>query len=135
MSATVTIIGNLTADPELTNTSTGKDLARFSVAYSPTRPDGSKGEVNFYDCTAWEYTARNLCASLKKGDRVVVVGRLRQDRWETEAGEKRSKLAIQVDEIAASLRFATVEATRTAKQDGDSNGQSAAQVDDDLFVQ
>lgn len=135
MSATVTIIGNLTADPELRSTNSGKDVVNFSVAYSPTRPDGSKGEVSFYNCTAWEYLAVNLAASLRKGDRVVVIGRLRQDRWEQD-GEKRQKMTITVDEIAPSLRFATAEVTRVAKSD--SNGSAAVSEDtpaeDDLFV-
>lgn len=133
MSATVTVIGNLVADPEIKSTNSGKTVANFAIAYSPRRPDGTNGETSFYNVTAWEYLADNLASSLRKGDRVMVIGRLRQDRWETEGGDKRSRLSITADEIGASLRFATVEVTKVAKSNGDSNGE-AADVDDDLFV-
>lgn len=134
MSATVTVIGNLVADVELKETNSGKAVANFSIAYSPVRPDGTKGETSFYNITAWEYAALNLAATAHKGDRLVVIGRLRQDRWEAEDGTKRSRLNITADEVAVSLRFATAEITRTVKSsNGESNGE-VVDADDDLFV-
>jgi single-strand DNA-binding protein len=143
MAATFEIIGNLVADPEVRFTGSGKALASFSVAYSPTRRDGSKGEVSFYNITAWEDLATNVGASFHKGDRVVVTGRISQQRWETEDGSKRNKIVFTADEVGGSVRWAVADMTKTAKANtnGDAIPSDVAEgevvegnADDDLFV-
>lgn len=135
MSANVTIVGNIVRDPELRTTSTGKSVVNFSVAYTPMQPDGSQGEANYYDVTAWQYLADNLAASLKKGDRVMINGRLRQDKWVNEAGENRSRLVVVADEIGASLRFATVETHKVAKRQAETTDQLIENVEgEDIFA-
>jgi single-strand DNA-binding protein len=112
---TVTPIGNLTDDPELRFTQGGTPVANFTVAVTPRRPDGqggwTDGETSFIRCTAWRSLAENL-AELAKGTRVIVQGRLQQRSWETDAGEKRSVVEVQVDEAGPSLRWATAKVTR-----------------------
>src|SRR5687768_14237191 len=98
---TVTVVGNLTADPELRFLSSGKAMARFSVASTPRRYDQAKsmyadGKPLFMRCTAFGPIAENLAESLTRGARVVVTGRLEQSQWETEGGEKRSAIALLV---------------------------------------
>jgi single-strand DNA-binding protein len=119
---TVTVIGNLTADPELRYTPNGGTaMAKFTVASTPRVFDRTAGEYKdgdplFLPCTAWRDLAEHAAESLRKGHRVVVVGRLRLSRWETDEGEKRSAYGLDVDELGASLRFATatvVKASRT----------------------
>lgn len=131
MSALFDIVGNLVADPESKTSPSGKSIANFSVAYSPTRRDGSKGEVSFYNVTAWERLADNVMATLRKGDRVQVAGRVTQDRWETEDGTKRSKHVFTADEIGVSLMFASADITRNPR--AEENG-TAAEVAADEFV-
>ncbi|MEW1914331.1 single-stranded DNA-binding protein [Kitasatospora sp. NPDC085895] len=116
----LTVIGNLVEDPELRFTPTGVPVARFTVAFTPRSFDRETntwrdGEPTFLDCTAWRQLAENLAASLTKGARVVVAGRLRTDRWETPEGEKRSKMVLDVDDAGASMTFATVAITRTTR--------------------
>lgn len=108
----ITIVGNLTADPELKFIQGGAALARFTVASTPRTYDKTSGQwrdgtAMFMRCTAWRQLAENVAESLSKGTRVVVTGRLRQHNWQTETGENRSMLALEVDEIGPSLRFAT----------------------------
>lgn len=113
MSATVTIIGNLVQDPELRTTNSGKSVVNFALAYTPKRPDGSDGNTNFYNIVAWEYLADNFSASFKKGDRLVVVGRLQQEKWNDKDTDKQmSRLAVTADEIGGTCRFHTVEMSR-----------------------
>ena len=123
---TVTVIGNLTADPELRYTPNGGTaMAKFTVASTPrvfdrTASEYKDGDPLFLTCTAWRELAEHAAESLRKGHRVVVVGRLRLSRWETEEGEKRSAYGLDVDEIGPSLRFATatvVKATRVRAED------------------
>lgn len=113
---TTTIVGNLTEDPELRFTQGGAQVANFSVAVTPRRPDGrggwEDGETSFLRCTAWRSLAENAADSLSKGDRVIVYGRLRQRSWETDAGERRSVVEVQVEEIGPSLRWATAKPER-----------------------
>jgi single-strand DNA-binding protein len=108
----VSITGNLTDDPELRFTQSGVPVANFRVAVTPRVPDGQggfpDGETGFYRVTAWRSLAENIADSLAKGARVVVLGKLRTSTWETPEGEKRSSVEIQADEVAPSLRFATV---------------------------
>ncbi|MGW2370291.1 single-stranded DNA-binding protein [Streptomyces sp. NPDC001667] len=114
----ITIVGNLTADPELRYTPAGVPMARFTVASTPRSFDKDSaqwkdGTAMFLRCTAWRTLAENIAASLAKGNRVVVNGRLRQLDWQTDQGENRSMLVLETDEIGPSLRFATATPQRT----------------------
>src|SRR5690606_15990322 len=113
---TTTVVGNLTRDPEVKYTKNGKAYCRFSVAHNHRWRNNQTQEwdekVSFVDAIAWGSTAENLADSLGKGDRVIVLGRLDLEQWETDQGEKRSKLAIVAEAVAADLQFATVEATK-----------------------
>ncbi|MEV8429874.1 single-stranded DNA-binding protein [Streptomyces chartreusis] len=109
----ITIIGNLTADSELKFTASGQALARFTVASTPRVFDRESnqwkdGTSTFFRCAAWRALAEHVAESLGKGSRVVLSGRIRQHDWQTTEGENRSMLAVEVDEIGASLRFTTV---------------------------
>lgn len=109
----ITIVGNLTADPELKFTDSGQALARFTVASTPRTFDRDAnqwkdGTSTFFRCAAWRSLAEHVAESLGKGSRVVLSGRIRQHDWTTPEGDKRSMLAVEVDEIGASLRFTTV---------------------------
>jgi single-strand DNA-binding protein len=123
---TVTIVGNLTDDPELRFTPSGAALARFSIASTPRRFDKAAGEyvdgdTLFLRATAWRQVAENVAESLQRGQRVIATGRLRQSNWETPEGDKRSSIDLEVDEIGPSLTFATAKvtkATRAAKTSG-----------------
>lgn len=121
----VTVVGNLTRDPELRFTTSGKAVANCGIAVNRlvSRPgEERKEEVSFFDFTAWDSLASNL-ADLAKGTRVVLVGDLRQRSWEDDEGNKRSKVEITAQEIGASIRWATVEVTKNAKS---STGDSPA---------
>ncbi|MET7458457.1 single-stranded DNA-binding protein [Streptomyces sp. NPDC005574] len=116
----LTVIGNLVEDPELRFTPNGVPMVRFTIASTPRTFDREAdawkdGEPTFLDCTAWRQLAENLAASARKGARLVVAGRLRTERWETPEGEKRSKMVMDADEVAASMTFATVAITRTPR--------------------
>lgn len=122
----ITIVGNLTDDPELRFTPSGAALARFSIASTPRRFDKASGEyvdgdTLFLRATAWRQVAENVAESLQRGMRVVATGRLRQSNWETPEGDKRSSIDLEVDEIGPSLTFATAKvtkATRSARTSG-----------------
>lgn len=128
----ITVVGNITRDPELRETKSGKSVLELGVAVNRSRPDGNGGwteETSFIDVTVWEKQVENVTASCPKGTRVLVVGRLDQDRWETEEGDKRSKHRLVADVVAPSLEWATAEVTRNPK--GSKDGAPA--VDDDDF--
>lgn len=113
----LTVVGNLVEDPELRFTPSGVPLVRFTIASTPRSFDKEAeawrdGESTFLDCTDWRQPAENLAASAPKGARLVVVGRLRTERWESPEGEKRSTM-VDADEVAASMTFATLSITRT----------------------
>src|SRR5690242_16192407 len=106
---TLTIVGNLTDDPELRFTSSGTAVARFRVASTPRTLDRASGEWTdgeplFLTCIVWRQMAENVAESLSRGYRVVVSGRLRQRAYETSAGEKRTAMELETDEIGPSLR-------------------------------
>ncbi|MHA6762024.1 single-stranded DNA-binding protein [Streptacidiphilus sp. PAMC 29251] len=129
----ITIVGNLTADPELTFTPGGAAWARFVVASTPrsfdkTTNQWTDGTGMFLRCSAWRDLAEHVAESLTKGTRVIVTGRLRQNDWTTPEGDKRSALVIEVDEIGPSLRFAN--ATITRAQRNGSSGPAAAPAED-----
>lgn len=110
----VSISGNLVADPELRYTEKGIAITTCSVAVQNRYRDTKSGEwVNgdpqFFDVTVWNGIGENLAASAKKGQRVTLTGRLQQRKWETDDGEKRSKVAIVAEEISVSVRFGTAE--------------------------
>jgi single-strand DNA-binding protein len=108
-----TIVGNLTRDPEIRYTRDGQATTSLSVAVNRRWQDKETKEweesVSFLDVVCWRDLAENVALSLTKGARVVVTGRLEQRSWESDEGEKRSKVEIVADEIGASLRFATVD--------------------------
>ncbi|MFF4909805.1 single-stranded DNA-binding protein [Streptomyces sp. NPDC001260] len=127
----ITIIGNLTADPELKFTDSGQALAKFTVASTPRTFDREAnqwkdGTSTFFRCAAWRTLAEHVAESLGKGSRVVLSGRIRQHDWKTPEGDNRSMLAVEVDEIGASLRFTTV--TIDGKR---SNGNGSADASGD----
>ena len=123
----ITIIGNLTADPELKFTDSGQALAKFTVASTPRTFDREAnqwkdGTSTFFRCAAWRALAEHVAESLGKGSRVVLSGRIRQHNWQNEQGENRSMLAVEVDEIGASLRFTTVSINGKRAENGDGSG-------------
>jgi single-strand DNA-binding protein len=127
---TITIIGNLTADPELKFTSSGVAVAKFTVASTPRFMDKASGEWKdgealFLSCTGWRQLAENTAESLQRGARVVVVGRLRQRSYETNQGEKRTVYELEVDEVGPSLRYATAKVQKMQRSGGNDGGQPA----------
>jgi single-strand DNA-binding protein len=115
------IVGNLVVDPELRFTSNGTPVSNLRVAVTQrVLEDGAwrDGQTSFFRVNAWRENAAHLAESLHKGDRVVVLGRLRQRSWETPEGERRSVAEIEADEVAASLRWATARIERVAAGEG-----------------
>lgn len=115
----ITVVGNLTADPELRFTASGAPVASFTVASTPRTFDRQANEWKdaetlFMRCSAWRQLAENVAESLTKGSRVVVQGRLQQRSFETREGERRTVVEMQADEVGASLRNATAKLTRTS---------------------
>lgn len=108
----VTIVGNTTRDPELRYTSAGLAVCNFSVASNRRWQNRTTNEweekVSFFDVTVWSDQAQNVAESLRQGDRVVVTGRLEQRSWETDTGDKRSKVELVADVVAVSLEWANV---------------------------
>jgi single-strand DNA-binding protein len=121
----ITIVGNITRDPELRYTPSGQANVRLGVAVNRRWQDRGSGEWNeatsFFDVIAWRELAENVNESLKKGARVIVTGRLEQRTWEQE-GNKRSVVEIIADEIAPSLRWATAKVEKTERRSGDQGG-------------
>jgi single-strand DNA-binding protein len=114
---TITVVGNLTGDPELRYTPSGAGVANFSVASTPRTLDRASGEWKDGEplvlrCSIWRDPAEHVAESLHKGDRVIVQGRLRQRSYETKEGERRTVYELEVDEIGPSLRFAQAKVTR-----------------------
>lgn len=128
----VHIVGNLTRDPELRFTTSGKAVANFGVAVNRliSKPgEERKEDVAFFDVTAWDSLAENV-ADLSKGDRVVVEGRLAFRTWETDEGDKRSKVEITAEDVGASLRWATVEITKNEKKSHDGGDNTPPPADE-----
>ena len=107
----VVIVGNVTRDPELRFTQGGLAVANFGVAWNTKNRDGEES-VSFFDVSCWRSLAENVAESVTKGTRVVIYGRLDHRTWETQDGEKRSKIDIIADEVAPSLRWASADVTR-----------------------
>lgn len=123
----ITVIGNLTADPELRFTPSGAPVANFTVASTPRTFDRQTnewkdGEALFLRCSIWRDAAENVTESLKKGTRVIVQGKLKQRSYETREGEKRTVVELEVDEIGPSLRYATAQVNRTQRGGGGNFG-------------
>ncbi|GAB2985322.1 MAG TPA: single-stranded DNA-binding protein [Actinotalea caeni] len=119
----ITVVGNLTADPELRFTPSGAAVANFTVASTPRQFDRQSnewkdGDTLFMRCSIWREAAENVAESLTKGTRVIVQGRLVQRSYETREGEKRTVVEMQVDEIGPSLRYATAKVTRSQRSGG-----------------
>jgi single-strand DNA-binding protein len=119
----ITVVGNLTGDPELRFTPSGAAVASFTVASTPRTLDKATnewkdGEALFLRCSIWRQAAENVAESLQKGMRVVVQGRLQQRSYDTKEGEKRTVIEMQVDEIGPSLKYATAKVNRTSRGSG-----------------
>jgi single-strand DNA-binding protein len=124
---TITVVGNLTADPELRFTQSGAAVASFTVASTPRTFDRQSGEWKdgealFLRCNVWRQVAENVAESLTRGSRVLVTGRLRQRSFETKEGEKRTVVELEVDEIGPSLRYATAKVNKVSRGDGGGGG-------------
>jgi single-strand DNA-binding protein len=126
----VSITGNLTRDPELRFTPTGQPNASFGLAvnrkWQNRQTNAMEEATSFFDVICWGTLAENVAQSLSRGTRVVVTGRLDQRSWENQEGEKRSKIEISADEVAPSLRWASVKVEKNARRspDGSSDGPS-----------
>jgi single-strand DNA-binding protein len=119
----ITVVGNLTDDPELRFTPSGAAVANFTVASTPRTFDKNSNEwvdqeAMFLRCSIWRQAAENVAESLQRGMRVVVQGRLKARTYETREGEKRTVFELEVDEIGPSLKFATAKVNRTSRQGG-----------------
>jgi single-strand DNA-binding protein len=119
----ITVVGNLTADPELRFTPSGAAVANFTVASTPRMFDRQTnewkdGEALFMRCNVWRQAAENVAESLTRGARVVVTGRLKQRSFETKEGEKRTVVELEVDEIGPSLRYATAKVNKVSRGSG-----------------
>ena len=137
----ITVIGNLTADPELRFTPSGAAVANFTVASTPRTFDKSSnewkdGDALFLRCSVWRQAAENVAESLHKGTAVIVQGRLKQRSYETKEGEKRTVYELDVDEVGPSLKFATAKVNKTTRGGGGggygapSGGSGGAPADD-----
>lgn len=123
----ITVVGNLTSDPELRFTPSGAAVANFTVASTPRTLDKQSnewkdGETMFLSCSVWRQVAENVAESLVKGSRVIVTGRLKARSYETREGEKRTVFEIEVDEVGPSLRYANAKVTKTQRGGGGGGG-------------
>ncbi|MDX6198922.1 MAG: single-strand DNA-binding protein [Actinomycetota bacterium] len=123
----ITVVGNLTNDPELRFTPSGAAVASFTVASTPRTLDKATnewkdGEALFLRCSIWRQAAENVAESLQRGARVIVQGRLKQRSFETKEGEKRTVIELDVDEVGPSLKYATAKVNKTTRQGGSSGG-------------
>ncbi|MCB0930837.1 MAG: single-stranded DNA-binding protein [Mycobacterium sp.] len=124
---TITVVGNLTADPELRFTPSGAAVANFTVASTPRiydrqSGDWKDGEALFLRCNIWREAAENVAESLTRGARVIVTGRLKQRSFETREGEKRTVVEVEVEEIGPSLRYATAKVNKAGRGGGGGGG-------------
>jgi len=120
----ITLIGNLTADPELRFTPSGAAVANFTIAATPRTFDRQTtewkdGEPLFLRCSVWKEAAENVAETLTKGMRVIAEGRLRSRSYDTKEGERRTVMELEVDEIGPSLRYASAKVTRSARGGGE----------------
>jgi len=123
----ITVVGNLTSDPELRFTPSGQAVASFTVASTPRTLDRASnewkdGEALFLRCTVWRQAAENVAESLQKGTRVVIQGRLKQRSFETREGEKRTVIELDVEEVGPSLKYATARVNKAGRSSGNGGG-------------
>ena len=123
----ITVVGNLTGDPELRFTPSGAAVANFTVASTPRQFDRQTNEWKdqetlFLNCSVWRQAAENAAESLQRGMRVIVTGRLKARSYETREGEKRTVFEIDVEEVGPSLKMATAKVTKTTRSGGGSGG-------------
>jgi single-strand DNA-binding protein len=123
----ITIVGNLTDDPDLRFTPNGAAVANFTVASTPRFFDKQTnewkdGEALFLRCSIWRQAAENVAETLQRGARVIVTGRLKQRSYETREGEKRTTFEVEVEEIGPSLKYATAKVTKTSRSGASSGG-------------
>ena len=123
----ITVVGNLTADPELRFTPSGAAVANFTVASTPRIFDRQSnewkdGDALFMRCSIWREAAENVAESLTRGSRVIVQGRLKQRSYETREGEKRTVVELEVDEIGPSLKYATAKVNKASRSGGGGGG-------------
>jgi single-strand DNA-binding protein len=144
----ITVVGNLTADPELRFTPSGAAVANFTVASTPRTFDKNSnewkdGEALFLRCSVWRQAAENVAESLQRGTAVIVQGRLKQRSYETKEGEKRTVYELDVEEVGPSLKWATAKVTKASRggggggygaSGGSSNGGGAAPGGDDPWA-
>jgi len=126
----ITVVGNLTDDPELRFTAAGHPVANFTVASTPRTLDKQTnewkdGEALFLRCSLWRQPAEHVAESLSRGTRVIVQGRLKQRSYETREGEKRTVVELEVDEIGPSLKYATAKVNKTSRGGGGFGGGSS----------
>jgi single-strand DNA-binding protein len=129
----VTLTGNLTDDPELKFTPTGVPVASFRLACTPRVRDGEgwrDGETSFFRVNVWRELGEHVADSLAKGDRAIVIGRLKARTWETPEGERRTVVEVEADEVAPSLRWATARPERAGKREKATAGAGAGQFTD-----
>jgi single-strand DNA-binding protein len=124
---TITVVGNLTDDPELRFTPSGAAVANFTVASTPRFMDKQTnewkdGDALFLRCSIWRQAAENVAESLQRGMRVIVQGRLKQRSYETKEGEKRTVYEIEVDEVGPSMRYATAKVNKAQRSGGSGGG-------------
>jgi single-strand DNA-binding protein len=133
----ITIVGNITADPELRFTPSGAAVANFTVASTPRVMDRQTnewkdGEALFMRCSIWRQAAENVAESLTRGTRVIVSGRLKQRSYETKEGEKRTVVELDVEEIGPSLKYATAKVNRSSRgSDGGFGSRGGGEMADD----
>src|SRR5213592_1582654 len=128
----ITVVGNLTADPELRFTPSGAAVANFTVASTPRTFDRQSnewkdGEALFLNCSVWRQAAENAAESLTRGMRVIVSGRLKQRSFETKEGEKRTVVELEVDDVGPSLRNASAKVNRVARSGAGDGGYGGGQ--------
>lgn len=136
----ITVVGNLVADPELRWTPAGKPVCSFRIASTPRvrnreTNQWEDGEGLFLSCSIWHQAAENAASSLSKGMRVIVNGYLKQRSYQTRDGENRTVFEVEVEEVGPSLKFAQAHVTRNVRQNGPGGGQAAPQTHSGGFGQ
>lgn len=137
---TITVVGNITGDPELRFTPSGAAVTNFTVAHTPRKfnkqsNEWKDGEATFLRCSVWREAAENVAESLQRGARVIVTGSLVSRSFETKEGEKRTVMELEVDEVGPSLRYATAKVTKAQRgQGGGGFGAPAPKPQDDPWA-
>ena len=139
MTATITVVGNTTADPELRYTANGLAVVNFTVAstdkvFDRQTNEWKDGKKLFIRCSAWREMAEHIAGSLTKGTRVVVVGKIATREYETKEGDKRSTIELEVDEIGPSLRYATATVTRAPRPGASDTAYTPASQQTDTWA-